>query len=76
LHLLVDAGNTVVVVEHEMDVVVSADWVIDLGRAGRCGRPDRRRRHTAEVARAAGSRTAPYLAARLGALSRRSLEPG
>jgi ssDNA-binding replication factor A large subunit len=34
LHLLVDDGNTVVVVEHEMDVVVSADWVIDLGPGG------------------------------------------
>jgi excinuclease ABC subunit A len=65
LHLLVDHGNTVVVVEHEMDVVVSADWVIDLGPGGgdaggrivAVGPP-------AEVARATGSRTASYLAAR------------
>ncbi|MER6770091.1 excinuclease ABC subunit UvrA [Streptomyces bacillaris] len=67
LHGLVDAGNTVVVVEHDMAVVAGADQVIDLGpggggRGGRivaAGAPR-------EVARAAGSRTAPYLARALG----------
>jgi excinuclease ABC subunit A len=34
LQRLVDAGNTVVVVEHNLDVVKCADWVIDLGPAG------------------------------------------
>ena len=34
LNRLVDAGNTVIVVEHDMDVVASADWVIDMGPAG------------------------------------------
>ncbi|MFG2602696.1 ABC transporter [Streptomyces sp. NPDC048514] len=60
---LVDAGHTVVVVEHDMTVVAGADWVIDLGpggggRGGRivaAGPPQR-------VARAADSATAPYLA--------------
>jgi excinuclease ABC subunit A len=67
LHRLVDAGNTVIVVEHEMDVVAAADWVIDLGPAGgdaggeivAVGTP-------AAVARSRKSRTAPYLAALLG----------
>lgn len=66
LHRLVDAGNTVIVVEHEMDVVADADWVIDLGPGGgdaggeviATGPP-------AVVARSTESRTAPYLATAL-----------
>jgi excinuclease ABC subunit A len=59
---LVEAGNTVVVVEHDMRAVAGSDWVIDIGpgageEGGRlvaAGPPQ-------QVARAAGSRTAPYL---------------
>ncbi len=66
LHGLVDAGNTVVVVEHEMQVVASSDWVIDMGPGAgdeggqvvAAGTPD-------EVAVVKESRTAKYLAAYL-----------
>ncbi len=66
LHRLVDAGNTVVLVEHDLDTIATADFVIDLGPGGgdaggrvvAAGRP-------AEVAMATGSLTAPYLAERL-----------
>ncbi|WP_218713552.1 excinuclease ABC subunit UvrA [Arthrobacter sp. BF1] len=66
LNRLVEAGNTVVVVEHDMDVVASADWVIDLGPSGgadggrimAAGTPE-------EVAGVPQSRTATYLAAAL-----------
>jgi len=34
LHDFVDAGNTVLVVEHNLDVVKTADWIIDLGPEG------------------------------------------
>jgi excinuclease ABC subunit A len=66
LHRLVDAGNTVVVAEHDMSVVAGADHVIDLGPGGGddggavvvAGTP-------AVVAADKLSRTAPYLAAQL-----------
>lgn len=35
LQRLVDAGNTVLVIEHDLDVVKSADWLIDLGPEGK-----------------------------------------
>ena len=34
LHRLVDAGNTVVVIEHNLDVTAEADWILDLGPEG------------------------------------------
>ncbi|MBV8273385.1 MAG: ATP-binding cassette domain-containing protein [Cupriavidus sp.] len=67
LQALVDAGNTVVVVEHDMRVVAQADWVIDIGpgagdEGGRivaCGPP-------AIIATSTASVTAAYLADELG----------
>lgn len=66
LHGLVDAGSTVVVVEHDMAVVGGADWVIDLGPGG----GDRGGRIVAsgppvDVAHTQESRTAAYLRAAL-----------
>jgi excinuclease ABC subunit A len=64
---LVESGNTVVVVEHDVQVIAASDWVIDIGpgagdEGGRvvvAGPP-------AEVARGAKGRTAPYLARAFG----------
>ena len=61
---LVEAGNTVVVVEHNLRVVATSDWVIDIGPgAGDVGGKIVAEGKPADVARAKGSRTDPYLAA-------------
>ncbi|PWN02897.1 ABC transporter [Nocardioides silvaticus] len=68
LHRLVDAGNTVVLVEHDLDVVATADWVIDLGPGGgdaggrvvATGTPQ-------DIVGVKESVTAPYLARRVRA---------
>ncbi|MBC7437666.1 MAG: excinuclease ABC subunit UvrA, partial [Bdellovibrionales bacterium] len=60
---LVDAGNTVIAVEHEMRVAAQADWVIDMGPgAGALGGVIVAEGRPLEVAQVSGSRTASYLA--------------
>ncbi|MBX3686146.1 MAG: excinuclease ABC subunit UvrA [Rhodocyclaceae bacterium] len=68
LHRLRDHGNTVVVIEHNLDVIKTADWVIDLGPEGgsgggqivACGTPE-------TIAVTASSHTGRYLAPLLAA---------
>jgi excinuclease ABC subunit A len=60
---LVEAGNTVIVVEHDMHVIAGSDWVIDMGPgAGDEGGKVVVAGPPGEVARTPKSRTAPYLA--------------
>ncbi|AEM51371.1 excinuclease ABC subunit UvrA [Stenotrophomonas maltophilia] len=69
LQRLVDAGNTVVMIEHDMRAVAQADWVIDVGPgAGGAGGTIVAKGTPQQVARAKGSRTAPFLAKELASL--------
>ena len=62
LHRLVDRGNTVLVIEHNLDVIKTADWIVDLGPEGgtrggtvvAAGTPE-------DVARVDASHTGRYL---------------
>ncbi|WP_353101004.1 excinuclease ABC subunit UvrA [Stenotrophomonas lactitubi] len=67
LQRLVEGGNTVVMIEHDMRAVAQADWVIDLGPgAGAAGGTIVAKGTPQQIARAKGSRTAPFLARELG----------
>ena len=64
---LVEAGNTIIVVEHDMRVAARSDWVVDLGPgAGEDGGVVVASGPPAIVAKSPASRTAPYLALALG----------
>jgi excinuclease ABC subunit A len=62
LHELVENGNTVVVIEHNLEVIKTADWIIDLGPEGGDGGGEIVAAGTPEdVARIARSYTGQYL---------------
>ena len=63
LHQLVEHGNTVIVIEHNLDVIKTADWIVDLGPEGGAGGGQIIASGTPEqVAATAGSHTGEYLA--------------
>jgi excinuclease ABC subunit A len=62
LHELVDQGNTVVVIEHNLDVIKTADWILDLGPEGGDGGGELVAAGTPEdIAKTAASHTGRYL---------------
>jgi excinuclease ABC subunit A len=62
LTVLVETGNTVIVVEHEIRVILASDWVVDIGPgAGEAGGRVVAAGPPSVIADAQGSRTAPYL---------------
>jgi len=66
LHQLVDQGNTVVVIEHNLDVIKTADWIVDLGPEGGAGGGRILVTGTPEtVAATVGSHTGRFLATHL-----------
>jgi excinuclease ABC subunit A len=62
LHKLVDGGNTMIIIEHNLDIIKTADWIIDIGPEGGAaggqvvvqGTPEQVAKHKTSV-------TAPFL---------------
>ena len=73
LHRLTDSGNTVIVIEHNLDVIKTADWIIDLGPEGGDGGGRIVAEGTPEeIVRAPGSYTGHFLREALRATERRT----
>jgi excinuclease ABC subunit A len=73
LHRLRDHGNTVVVIEHNLDVIKTADWVVDLGPEGGSGGGQIIATGTPEdIAQLANSHTGRFLAPMLRVTNRKS----
>ena len=76
LHELVDQGNTMIVIEHNLEVVKTADWIVDMGPEGGDGGGEIVAMGTPEqIARTRASHTGAYLKpvlARKGAKGRRT----
>ena len=76
LHRLVDSGNSVLLIEHNLDIIKNSDWIIDLGPGAgdkggyvvATGTPE-------QIARTRRSHTGPYLRKALEAARRRDLQP-
>jgi len=62
LHRLVERGNTVLVIEHNLDVIKTADWIVDMGPRRKPRRLSRRGGTPEEVSRVKASYTGHYLA--------------
>jgi len=76
LHRLRDGGNTVVIIEHNLDVIKTADWLIDLGPEGGSGGGQIIATGTPEdVAATAQSHTGAFLASMLNIKPRKSKRP-
>ncbi len=66
LHKLVDQGNTVLVIEHNIDIIAASDWILDLGpEAGAAGGTLVAEGSPEAVSRMKASKIAPFLAAAL-----------
>ncbi len=72
LHTLVEQGNTVIVIEHNLEVIKTADWILDLGPDGGTGGGRIVAEGTPEeVAATAGSFTGEYLARMLPSVGKK-----
>ncbi len=73
LHRLVDDGNTVILIEHNLDIVAEADYILDIGpEAGDAGGEVVAAGSPLEIAQNQESRTAPFIRKMLGAAAKRN----